>query len=106
MNALRALVSVALLALLTTAPQADDKKPASKGIAPATVAAYEKLGADYGGWVKVKQDEDLPEVFVFKTGQKFAEQGLPGFRFHELPTGKLPDVKVPFGLDFNRIKEV
>jgi hypothetical protein len=29
--------------------QAQDKKPTVKGIDPATVAAYEKAGATYGG---------------------------------------------------------
>jgi hypothetical protein len=65
-----------------------------------TIAAYEKLGAVYGGF----EADEFGSV-VFSAGAEVASEGLPGFRFIELPNGKLPrlpDVKVPFGLDLSR----
>jgi Leucine-rich repeat (LRR) protein len=70
-------------------------KPAAKGIDPVTVAAYEKLGATYG--VLVRSDLHI----VFTPGDAAAEKSLPAFRFEkEDPKAKLPDVSVPFGLQF------
>jgi hypothetical protein len=65
-----------------------------QGIDAATVAAYEKLGAKYGGWIN-------REGFLeFEAGRQNAERGLPGFNFHDAPIPtKLPQVAVPFGLD-------
>ena len=74
-----------------------DKQPARtipRYIDPATVAAYEKLGAVYGGYV---QTDD--SFFIFREGRENAEKGVPGFRFKQTPRGKLPEVAVPFFLD-------
>ena len=61
------------------------------------MAAYERLGARYGGMVKG------PHIFhSFKAGKEAASKGLPGFRFNSLADGRLPrlpQVSVPFGLD-------
>ncbi len=65
----------------------------AKGIDPVTVAAYERLGATYGGWAKGDPS------FGFQAGRRFAEEGLPGFRFAVYPKEKPPNVVVPFGLD-------
>ena len=43
---------VALAALVAAPAHGQEKKAVGKGIDPATVAAYEKLGAIYGGWEK------------------------------------------------------
>src|SRR4051812_5049148 len=45
-------VPLVLLALSASRGQGQETKPDTKGIDAATVAAYEKLGARYGGWVK------------------------------------------------------
>src|SRR5258708_4870904 len=92
------LTCTAFLVLSGAVVQAQEKRATGKGIDAATVAAYEKLGAEYGGWVK----EDA--FFSFKPGRKRAEDGLPGFRIYgPLPiTGTLPEVAVPFGLDLGR----
>jgi Leucine-rich repeat (LRR) protein len=63
-----------------------------QGIDPATVAAYERLGAIYGTM------GPLPAL-DFHIGRDQAEKGLPGFRFLFAPPAKLPQVAVPFGLD-------
>src|SRR5580765_529639 len=68
---------------------------AGKGIDAATVAAYEKIGAEYGGWVKSEQGP------VFQPGRAKAESGLPGFRFRTFPKETMPPVTVPFGLDLS-----
>jgi internalin A len=74
--------------------QGQVKKSPAKGIDAATVAAYEKLGAVYGGWTKSN--------LGFQIGQKHAEEGLPGFAFFEtFPKVKLPEVAVPFGLELS-----
>jgi hypothetical protein len=73
--------------------QSQEKKPAGNGIDPATVAAYEKLGAMYGGWMK----RDIGSTFV--PAREYAEKGVPGFSLRTFPMAKLPDVAVPFGLD-------
>ncbi len=80
-----------LLALSVASVHGDEPKATGKGIDAETVAAYEKLGADYGGWVK-------QESLQFQTGRDAAERGLPGFRFYSNPITKLPQVAVPFGL--------
>src|SRR5437762_597432 len=92
MIALRLAASVALLGLSAAGMQAQEKKAAAKGIDRATVAAYEKLGAVYGGWV-IRDDE-----WGFLKGEKSAEAGLPGFAFSAFPKSELPEVAVPFGL--------
>src|ERR1043165_6598772 len=83
------------------------KKSQGKGIDVETVAAYEKLGAVYGGWIDKEGNRG------FEPGQKHAEDNLPAFQFRQLPTSKLPDVAVPFALDLNfghvtpaRVKQV
>jgi Leucine-rich repeat (LRR) protein len=85
---------VVLLAFAATAVQGQEKKVAGNGIDAATVAAYEKLGAIYGGWAKGDVDR------LFQAGQKHAEEGVPGFLFRTFPKSKFPTVDVPFGLDF------
>jgi hypothetical protein len=81
--------------LAVPAVPAEDKKPEGKGIDPATVAAYEKLGAAYGGWVR-----DHDGFRQFEKGRQAAEKGLPGFLFTKEPKAALPVVSVPFGLEF------
>ena len=69
-----------------------------KPIDPATIAAYEKLGAEYGGF----EVTDFAHV-DFLPGEEAAAKGLPGFNINKkrdanLP--KLPPVRVSFGLCF------
>src|SRR5438067_456040 len=94
MTALRLAASVALLTLSAAGMQAQEKKAAAKGIDRPTVAAYERLGAVYGGWV-IRDDE-----WGFLQGERSAEEGLPGFAFSAFPKSELPQVAVPFGLSF------
>ena len=64
-------------------------------IDPETIAAYEKLGAVYGGFdVSVY---GYPEFFP---GKEAATKRLPGFQFAKLPAAlpKLPPVQVSFGI--------
>jgi len=61
--------------------QAGNKEEPPRGIDAATVAAYEKLGAIYGGWVKRESG-----AIGFQPGRDQAEKGLPGFRFGIFPT--------------------
>src|ERR1051325_6855434 len=84
-----------VLALAVAAVQGQEKKVAGKGIDAATIAAFEKLGAVYGGvyggWVQ----EDGARVYLatrFREGRKHAKKGLPGFHFAKFPRAKLPDV--------------
>jgi hypothetical protein len=82
-----------------------------KPIDPETIAAYEKLGAEYGGF-----DADLFADIVFLTGKEPAATRLQGFSFGrlrggpfpKLPSGgpfpKLPRVQVSFGLDLARMQ--
>jgi hypothetical protein len=80
----------------SVAPTTATTKPADKGIDSSTVAAYEKEGAVYGGWVKEGRGT------FFQPGRDAAEKGLPGFTFDGgFPHAKLPDVAVPFGLQMN-----
>jgi hypothetical protein len=81
---------------VSVAPTITTTRPADKGIDAATVAAYEKEGARYGGWVKHERGT------FFHPGRDAAEKGLPGFTFDGgFPYSKLPDVAVPFGLKMN-----
>jgi len=75
------------------ATPAQERKPEGRGIDPASVAAYEKLGATYGGLV------DGVFGFYFQEGPAAAATGLPTFQFQRDPKAKLPTVSVPFGLD-------
>jgi hypothetical protein len=59
-------------------------------IDPRTVAAFKAIGGEYGGFLKGGR--------YFEIGAGYAAQGIPGFQFSTMPTGKLPDVVVPFGL--------
>jgi hypothetical protein len=63
-----------------------------------TIAAYEKLGAEYGG-IKIALWID------FTKGKEAAAKELPGFHFAALPDGGLPGLLPPvgvhFGLDFH-----
>jgi hypothetical protein len=81
-----------LLALSAASVHGQATKAPAKGIDAETVAAYEKLGAVYGGW-----RNNVPMTW-FLGGREKAEQGLPGFRFDALPNSKLPAIAVPFGL--------
>src|SRR5947209_8175992 len=101
MKSLRLLNCVSGIALfaLAAAP-AQEKQAVGKGIDAATVAAYEKLGATYGGWEKHKFG-----FVVFKPGQVATVEGLPGFRFTSRPKAKLPAISVPFGLAFRSITD-
>jgi hypothetical protein len=77
---------------------ADEPKHAA--IDDATIAAYEKLGARYGGFI-VSRDGWIE----FEQGKDAAAKHLPGFRFRlpkegNLP-GPLPAVGVQFGLSFD-----
>ena len=60
-----------------------------------TIASYEKLGGEYGGFL-------TDEFSCFLRGETAASKGLPGFRFLILPQGekftKLQPVMVPFAL--------
>jgi hypothetical protein len=78
--------------------QSQEKKSAKTRIDDATVVAYEKLGAEYGGWVK----SGLARFF--QAGRDSAEKGVRGFRFRNFSKGKLPEVMVPFGLDLSGSK--
>src|SRR5262249_31418813 len=77
------------------------REPDTKTVDATTIAAYEKLGGEHGGWAKkgypnfltAKQIASEPE------GKKH-EIGLWGFHFKEFPKSKLPEVAVSFGLDF------
>ena len=76
--------------------------PAHRAITPETIAAYEKLGAEYGGF-----NVNRFGVIVFTTGQQAATHGLPAFRFGDVKHGKLikfPAVPIPFGLDLGHPK--
>ena len=84
-----------LLTLATASGRGQENKGTGKGIDAETVAAYEKLGAVYGGWVK------LYSYTYFKVGSEHAQKGLPGFQFPTFPSSKLPEVAVPFGLDLS-----
>src|ERR1022692_326495 len=81
------------LALAAVSLRGQETKPGGKGIDPVTVAAYENLGAIYGA-----MGTDLDPAF--REGREHAAQGVPGFRLRTFPQGKLPQVAVPFGLDF------
>jgi hypothetical protein len=70
------------------------------------VAAYEKLGARYGGWVKGPDDSRF-NIYDFARGSKQAEKGLPGFVIPESKTQfSFPQVSVPFALDLTGSREV
>src|SRR5262245_20878550 len=68
-----------------------EKKPVAKGIEVATVAAYEKLGFHYGGWV------DDEWGLTFRRGAEHAERGIPGFSLSNWRMTPLPEVAGPFG---------
>jgi len=73
------------------------QEPKYKSIDAETIAAYEKLGATYGGFRPIK-----PFVAEFVAGEEAAKKGLPGFRLILLLDEgfpKLPATKVLFGLD-------
>jgi hypothetical protein len=71
--------------------------PAHRQMDPETIAAYENLGAQFGGY-----DVDAPKHLEFSPGKKSAAKALPLFRFVSLRNGMLPElpsVQIPFGLD-------
>src|SRR5438874_2621672 len=90
---------LALLPLMVQAADAQPKAEKAEGIDARTVAAYQKLGARYGG--VVKRRSGFPQ---FNEGKEAARKGLPGFRLSSLADGKLPrlpQVSIPFALDLN-----
>ena len=106
MSVLRMMVGVgAALSVWATAAEAQDKKFAGRGIDPKIVAAYEKLGGKYGGWVTQRIAGSNIKRFEF--GAAAAKARLPGFFFAtELNTkppifrDTFPDPGVPFGIGF------
>jgi hypothetical protein len=93
----RFLVLLMVLPLTGRTAQAQPKEKKTEGIDPATVGAYEKVGAAY--WDVVK---DRFGCLEFKKGKQAAKKGLPGFRFSYLLDGKLPrlpPVSVHFALE-------
>src|SRR5438874_546483 len=79
-----------------------DKKSPPKSermvIAPEIIASYEKLGAEYGGFIY------HPGVVAFHKGNRAAMQGMPAFKFDSSSKPeliKLPPVPIPFGLDLS-----
>ena len=90
--------------------------PKTVPIDPGAVAAYTKLGGEYGlmkstdRWLPASLDSKAPffETAAFADGRSqfidaedHAVAGIPAFRFRKFPTGDLPPVNVPFGLDFS-----
>jgi hypothetical protein len=97
---MRRFVVLLLLLPLTLSLAAAQSKPRKvEGIDARTVAAYEKLGAVYGGVVQGRSG-----FHEFEEGKEAARKGLAGFRFKSLADGKLPSlpqVNVPFALDLD-----
>jgi Leucine-rich repeat (LRR) protein len=85
------------LALLLADVQTQGNAPLGTAIDPDTIAAYRKIGGDYGGWVTDGHGKIMPYV----PGPEVAAKGTPGFRFLSFPDAKLPEVAVPFGLDLS-----
>ena len=74
-----------------------DELPKYKPIDAETIAAYEKLGAKYGGL-----GENKYGFIEFSQTKDALAKRLPGFRISPSSKGilpKLPPVQVPFGLD-------
>ncbi|MBI3822955.1 MAG: hypothetical protein HY289_09805 [Planctomycetes bacterium] len=59
-----------------------------------TVAAFRKLGAEYGEW-NFRSEFNVA---------RFNASSLPVFRFKEAPKERLPEVAVPFGIDMHLAK--
>jgi hypothetical protein len=77
------------------------KSQETKPIDAGTVTAYEKLGGENGGWAKKGYPNFLTaKQIAGEVEGKKHEIGLWGFHFKEFPESKLPEVAVPFGLDF------
>ena len=79
------------VALLTFGPAHAGEEGAARGINPATVAAYGKLGAVYGAM-------DREYSSYFREGRAAAEKGVPAFFFRSAPRGALLPAAAPFGL--------
>jgi hypothetical protein len=90
--------TLALLLASTAAVAADP--PRSADLDPKTVAAYEKLGAEYGHMYV----SDLGYLrFQSATSKsKLPPDAVPAFLFRKVPAGPLPPVEGSFGLDFTR----
>ncbi len=92
----RTLIVILYVGCFGVASRADEA-PKYKPIDRETVAAYEKLGARYGGF-EVRAFGRI----TFWPGKKSAAKWLPGFAIVPAKDGtlpKLPPVQVPFGLD-------
>src|SRR3989442_1239409 len=83
--------------LAASAVTAQDKQGAGKGLDPAIVNAYEKLGWTYGGFVSDYFSADL----MFKDGKAQAERGLPAFWSDKEIKESPPDAKASFGLSLH-----
>jgi hypothetical protein len=93
-NLLITLCFACLETSLEAAPLPDAART-PRSIDPETIAAYEKLGAKYGGFV----DDGFGRV-MFSPGKEAADKGLPGFYIRSLKNRllfKLPPIQVPVG---------
>jgi hypothetical protein len=86
----------ALLLASTAAVAADPPTPAD--LDPETVAAYLKLGAEYGRMYV--SDLGFLRFQNAKLTTKTPADAVPAFRFRKVPAGPLPPVEGSFGLDF------
>lgn len=112
---LRTLAPLVLLTY-TLAPVFAAPVPKPATINPEVVAAFKMLGGEYGSmkstdrWLPPRADPKAPfhETATFSDGRsQFVDAedrsapGIPAFRFRKIPTGDLPAVNVPFGLDLH-----
>jgi len=92
MKRLKLLLYVIPVFVLTTIGQTQEKKTA-KGIDTTTIEAWEKQGAEYGGW-----KEEIGGGASWEFGKP--RMGIAAFRFTSDPKGKLPDAAVRYGVWF------
>ena len=94
-----AFLSLILLVACGTTVGCAQEKGGRQPIDAKTIAVYEKLGAEYGGWEKQGYPNFTPEK-RFPDQKVTPEIAVWGFHFKEFPKARLPEVAVPFGLDF------
>src|SRR4051794_12409570 len=70
-----------------------------KGIDSTTIASYEKIGAAYGGSEIIEGTYER-----VARGPEAAKRHIPTFAFNGNPSGNLPKISVPFGLNFAGVK--
>ncbi len=95
---IRILIVILCLGCMANPSQTDEPSK-SKPIDPKTIAAYEKIGAQHGGFA-VDADGSVRFTWI----KEEAAHLLPGFRFLALRDGvlaKMPPIEVPFGLDLH-----